>query len=449
MASFWITADVGCLRGHRLEMSVGERVAILLGPSGCGKTTLLRVICGLMVPASGRVMIEGTDVTSLPAEARDVGMVFQKPLLLPHRSVRGNLMLGLEPGMVKGVDEMLELLDLQGKGHRSVEDLSGGEAQRVAIGRALLQRPKVLLLDEPFSHLDRDLRLELASRVSERSFVLVEPRRSSSLMMRRRPLASPIVRSSWMTSRLRDRYHHQPRTHGSTHARLDAPLAHLDASVAAEDDAGGWMIPFWLLAADILGLTLPYLIVNRINDARDRAAFDPELALDRSLPFVDWAILAYGSFYLYYVLRRGHRPLERCRGSQVDRDASDPHDAHMGHPHRDAVASCGSGPQGPSGPEANLPALLRCIVQRRLRMERLAQPSHRACPPDRADCGPQSACSPSSAPSHRDLGLLDRTRALCDAGQTALCVRCPDGRPRRCRCMEMVAPSCAWDVGRG
>lgn len=68
------------------------------------------------------------------------------------------------------------------------------------------------------------------------------------------------------------------------------------------DDLGGWMIPFWLLAADILGLTLPYLIVNRINDARDRAAFDPELALDRSLPFVDWAILAYGSFYLYYVL---------------------------------------------------------------------------------------------------------------------------------------------------
>ena len=71
------------LRGHRLEMSVGERVA-MIGPSGCGKTTLLRVICGLMVPASGRVMIEGTDVTSLPAEARDVGMVFQKPLLLPH-----------------------------------------------------------------------------------------------------------------------------------------------------------------------------------------------------------------------------------------------------------------------------------------------------------------------------------------------------------------------------
>lgn len=152
------------LRGHHLEMSVGERVAIL-GPSGCGKTTLLRVICGLMVPASGRVMIEGTDVTSLPAEARDVGMVFQKPLLLPHRSVRGNLMLGLEQGMVEGVDEMLELLDLQGKGHRSVEDLSGGEAQRVAIGRALLAAPKVLLLDEPFSHLDRDLRLELAASI--------------------------------------------------------------------------------------------------------------------------------------------------------------------------------------------------------------------------------------------------------------------------------------------
>lgn len=152
------------LRGHQIEMSEGERVAIL-GPSGCGKTTLLRVICGLMAPASGRIMIEGIDVTNLPAEARDVGMVFQKPLLLPHRSVRGNLMLGLEPGMDEGLDEMLELLDLQAKGHRSVEDLSGGEAQRVAIGRALLATPKVLLLDEPFSHLDRDLRLDLAASI--------------------------------------------------------------------------------------------------------------------------------------------------------------------------------------------------------------------------------------------------------------------------------------------
>ena len=208
------------------------------------------------------------------------------------------------------------------------------------------------------------------------------------------------------------------------------------------------MIPFWLLAADILGLTLPYLIVNRINDARDRAAFDPELALDRSLPFVDWAILAYGSFYLYYVLaaviarssdagaRRlivMHQTLMMLTWGilvvmlllpvEVDlRDQVDPRPIFQ--PFFDALYSADSAWN--AWPSLHIVHALLIVLTADLSL----RARHRR-------------------PSHRDLGLLDRTRVLCDAGQTALCVRCPDGRPRRCRCMEMVAPSCAWDVGRG
>lgn len=140
----------------------GEIIAII-GPSGCGKTTLLRCICGLEELDSGSIELNGIDVTKLNAENRDIGMIFQKPVLYPHLSVSGNLSLASHQGHKKALEEV----GLSGFENRSIEKLSGGEGQRVSLARALLANPSVLLLDEPFSALDYDLSLRLISDVRE------------------------------------------------------------------------------------------------------------------------------------------------------------------------------------------------------------------------------------------------------------------------------------------
>ena len=136
----------------------------LLGPSGCGKTTMLRLIAGLELPSSGRIEIEGRDVSAMPAAARRVAMVFQSYALFPHMTVAENVAYGLSVAGARRAEalaraeEMLATLGLDGLGARQPSELSGGQQQRVAVARALVLRPRVLLFDEPLSNLDARLR---------------------------------------------------------------------------------------------------------------------------------------------------------------------------------------------------------------------------------------------------------------------------------------------------
>jgi iron(III) transport system ATP-binding protein len=144
----------------------------LLGPSGCGKTTVLRLIAGFERPDKGRITIGQRLVASpeeyVPPEERRVGMVFQHYALFPHMSVADNIGYGLrEKGRRDLVHEMLELAGLSGLDSRMPHELSGGQQQRVALARALAPRPAVLLLDEPFSNLDADLRAAMRVQVRE------------------------------------------------------------------------------------------------------------------------------------------------------------------------------------------------------------------------------------------------------------------------------------------
>ena len=143
-----------------INLEKGEILAII-GPSGCGKTTLLRCICGLEELDSGKILLNGDDITKIPAEERGIGLLFQKPVLYPHLSVSGNLSLA----SFNNHDKALAEVGLPNFEGRDVDTLSGGEGQRVALARALLANPNVLLLDEPFSALDLDMSIKLINDV--------------------------------------------------------------------------------------------------------------------------------------------------------------------------------------------------------------------------------------------------------------------------------------------
>ncbi|HEY7689125.1 MAG TPA: ABC transporter ATP-binding protein [Dongiaceae bacterium] len=151
-----------------LSLAIAEKEFFaLLGPSGCGKTTLLRVIAGFEQPDTGRVLLDGRDVTALRPNRRPVNMMFQSYALFPHLTVQGNVAYGLEMEGVAGpersrrVGEALDLVQLGSVADRKPHQLSGGQRQRVALARALVKRPRVLLLDEPLAALDRKLRQQM------------------------------------------------------------------------------------------------------------------------------------------------------------------------------------------------------------------------------------------------------------------------------------------------
>ncbi len=160
------------VQGMNLELEEGEFLA-LLGPSGCGKSTFLRLIAGLETPDRGTVEVGGRIVAgpgvSVPPEKRRVGIVFQDYALFPHLDVTANIAYGLPKGSdhKKQVKKMLSLVGLKGVEHRMPHELSGGEQQRVALARSLAPKPKVLLLDEPFSNLDADLRARVRVEVKD------------------------------------------------------------------------------------------------------------------------------------------------------------------------------------------------------------------------------------------------------------------------------------------
>ncbi|MDF0530085.1 ABC transporter ATP-binding protein [Tsukamurella sp. 8F] len=147
-----------------LRVGGDAQVLALLGPSGCGKSTLLRAVAGLEPLAGGRVTLDGRDLAGVPTHRRGFGVVFQDGQLFGHRNVAGNIAYGLtrqgwdRSAAAERVEELLALVDLEGMGKRAVTRLSGGQQQRVALARALAPRPRLLLLDEPLSALDRQLR---------------------------------------------------------------------------------------------------------------------------------------------------------------------------------------------------------------------------------------------------------------------------------------------------
>ncbi|WP_197383407.1 ABC transporter ATP-binding protein [Mycolicibacterium mengxianglii] len=161
---------VKALDGLNLHLQPGEMVA-LLGPSGCGKTTALRILAGLDEPTSGTVAVDGRDITGVPANKRDMGMVFQAYSLFPHLTVVDNIAFGLKlrrkgkQDRVSRAQEMLELVGLSEHADKFANQLSGGQQQRVALARALAIEPRVLLLDEPLSALDAKVRVQLRDEI--------------------------------------------------------------------------------------------------------------------------------------------------------------------------------------------------------------------------------------------------------------------------------------------
>ncbi len=162
--------EVKALDGFDLQIQTGELVA-LLGPSGCGKTTALRLLAGLDMPDGGKIYVDGKDITSLPANKREMGMVFQAYSLFPNLTAIENVAFGLKVRgqdsntRLKKANELLELVGLSSQANRFSHQMSGGQQQRVALARALAIEPKVLLLDEPLSALDAKVRTQLRDEI--------------------------------------------------------------------------------------------------------------------------------------------------------------------------------------------------------------------------------------------------------------------------------------------
>ena len=165
-----VFGTVRALDGFSIDIAPGEFVA-MLGPSGCGKTTALRILAGFENPSAGQVIVDGQDIRSVPAQKRNMGMVFQSYSLFPNMTVLENVAFGLRLRKVSGSQRktkamsLLEMVELADRANRYPHQLSGGQQQRVALARALAIEPRVLLLDEPLSALDAKVRVQLRDQI--------------------------------------------------------------------------------------------------------------------------------------------------------------------------------------------------------------------------------------------------------------------------------------------
>ncbi|MCL9813409.1 ABC transporter ATP-binding protein [Natranaeroarchaeum aerophilus] len=165
---------VRAVDGVELDVQDGEFVT-LVGPSGCGKSTTLRMIAGFIDPTAGSIEMNGQDITALPPNKRDIGMVFQSIALFPHMTVAENISYGMKVAnesfsrseMDERVEEMLELIEMPETADRYPEQLSGGQQQRIGLARSLALRPEILLLDEPLSALDEKLREQMQTELTK------------------------------------------------------------------------------------------------------------------------------------------------------------------------------------------------------------------------------------------------------------------------------------------
>jgi putative spermidine/putrescine transport system ATP-binding protein len=165
-----VFGTVRALDGFSIDIAPGEFLA-MLGPSGCGKTTALRILAGFEAPSSGHVIVDGQDIRAVPAQKRNMGMVFQSYSLFPNMTVLENVAFGLRLRRVSSSERkakamsLLEMVELADRGDRFPHQLSGGQQQRVALARALAIEPRVLLLDEPLSALDAKVRVQLRDQI--------------------------------------------------------------------------------------------------------------------------------------------------------------------------------------------------------------------------------------------------------------------------------------------
>ena len=165
-----VFGSVRALDGFSIDIAPGEFLA-LLGPSGCGKTTALRILAGFEAPSGGQVIVDGQDIRSVPAQKRNMGMVFQSYSLFPNMTVLENVAFGLRLRRVSGSQRktkamsLLDMVELADRANRYPHQLSGGQQQRVALARALAIAPRVLLLDEPLSALDAKVRVQLRDQI--------------------------------------------------------------------------------------------------------------------------------------------------------------------------------------------------------------------------------------------------------------------------------------------
>lgn len=164
--------DIFTLSNINLTINNGEFLSVL-GPSGCGKTTLLKLITGLIKPDKGVILEDGKDITHIPVERKNYGMVAQQPLLFPNMTLMENICFGLK---MKGINKdkriaaassMIQNLSLKGLEKRYPSQLSGGQCQRASIARAIVSNPKILFMDEPFSALNEELRFEMRQLIGE------------------------------------------------------------------------------------------------------------------------------------------------------------------------------------------------------------------------------------------------------------------------------------------
>ena len=154
---------------HNLNLKLSsDEIVVILGPSGCGKTTLLRTIAGLQEQDSGTISLLDEPIHDRLCEQRGIGMLFQRPVLFPFKDVLGNILFAYKKKNLQNMDDVHSVMNemgLIGKEQQSIETLSGGEAQRVVLARILLTEPRLLLLDEPLSALDVDLRRKIALEI--------------------------------------------------------------------------------------------------------------------------------------------------------------------------------------------------------------------------------------------------------------------------------------------
>ena len=187
------------IKNINLEIEKSDRVAIL-GPSGCGKSTLLRLIAGLEKPNLGQITIDGTVVSTekfvVPPEKREIGLVVQEKALFPHLSVYDNIGFGIKKNIDKKTitNDLLELLKIDSLKNKYPHEISGGEQQRVALARSLAPNPKLLMLDEPFSALDEDLKGVLYEEISQ----VFSERGSTILLVTHDPQEAEIMTKKQM-----------------------------------------------------------------------------------------------------------------------------------------------------------------------------------------------------------------------------------------------------------